>query len=43
MRPLPPRETVVVRGAWVLTLAEDGTLEDGAVSMENGAITDIGP
>ena len=40
---LPPRDTVVVRGAWVLTMGEDGAVEDRAVRIENGAITDVGP
>lgn len=40
---LPPRETVVVRGAWVLTMGGGPPLEDGAVRIEAGAITDVGP
>ena len=40
---LPQRETVVVRGAWALTMGKDGSVEDGAISMENGVITDVGP
>lgn len=43
MFPLPPRETVVVRGAWVLSMSGRPPLEDGAVRIEGGAITDIGP
>ena len=40
---MPPRETVVVRGAWVLSMAGGAPLEDGAVRIEGGAITDVGP
>ena len=40
--PLPPRETVVVRGAWVLGMSGDPPLEDGAVRIQGGAITDVG-
>ena len=43
MTPLPSPETVVVRGAWVLTMSEDRPIEDGAVRIEGGAITDVGP
>ena len=43
MAPLPPRETVVVRGAWVLSMSGGPPLEDGAVRIEGGAITDVGP
>ena len=40
---LPPRETVLVRGAWVLAMGADGPIPDGAVSISAGAITDVGP
>ena len=40
---LPPWETVVVRGAWVLGMGGDQPLEEGAVRIEAGAITDVGP
>ncbi|MDE0288550.1 MAG: amidohydrolase [bacterium] len=43
MAPLPPRETVVVRGAWVLSMGGGPPLEDGAVRIVGGAITDVGP
>ena len=43
MIPLPPRETVVVRGAWVLSMSGRPPLEDGAVRIEGGGITDVGP
>ena len=39
----PPRETVVVRGAWALTMGSDGAVEDGAVCISEGAIADVGP
>ncbi|MCY4369389.1 MAG: amidohydrolase [bacterium] len=43
MTPLPPRETVVVRGAWVLTMGGGPPIEDGAVRIEHGAVTEVGP
>ena len=42
MMPLPPRETVVVRGAWVLTMSGGRPIEDGAVRIQGGAITEVG-
>lgn len=33
----------MVRGAWVLGMAGDSPLEDGAVRIAGGAITDVGP
>lgn len=33
----------MVRGAWVLAMSGDPPLENGAVRIEGGAITDVGP
>lgn len=43
MPSLPSRATVIVRGAWVLTMSGDRPVEDGAVRIEGGAITEVGP
>ena len=34
---------MIIRGAWVLTMAPDGALEDGAVHIQDGAIIAVGP
>ncbi|MEY3020344.1 MAG: hypothetical protein RLZZ272_1328 [Actinomycetota bacterium] len=39
----PPRDEVVVRGAWVLTCGPDGRVRDGAVHLRDGAIVAVGP
>ncbi len=41
--PLPDRRTVIVRGGWVLTMGDGPPLEDGAVCIEDGEITYVGP
>ena len=43
MRRLPPRETVVVRAAWILTMGPGGAVSDGAVCLSEGTVTDVGP
>ena len=40
---LPDREHVLVRGAWLLTSAPVGEIRDGAVLLEAGVITAVGP
>ena len=40
---VPPGEQLIVRGAWVLTMGPDGAIEDGAVHIEGGGITRVGP
>ncbi|MBX6388042.1 MAG: amidohydrolase family protein [Frankia sp.] len=40
---LPPREEVLVRAAWVLTVGPDGDIADGAVHVRDGAIVAVGP
>ena len=39
---LPNRETVLVRGAWVITSGPADTIRDGAVLIEDGAIAAVG-
>ncbi|MXZ68071.1 MAG: amidohydrolase [Acidimicrobiia bacterium] len=40
---VPPGEQLIVRGAWVLTMGPDGAIENGAVHIEGGGITSVGP
>ncbi|GAA3111310.1 amidohydrolase family protein [Streptosporangium carneum] len=38
-----PREEVLVRAAWVLTVGPAGEIEDGAVHVRDGRIVEVGP
>ncbi|MCY3539995.1 MAG: amidohydrolase family protein [Acidimicrobiia bacterium] len=39
---LPRRESVIIRGAWVLTMGAAGALENGAVHIADGVIRQVG-
>ena len=39
---LPPRQEVLVRGAWVLTVGPAGRIADGAVHLRDGEIVAVG-